>query len=89
MSTNAGWVRDSQPAGDCQDGGGGQGLWQHVPAAAGQLGRDQRGPTHLPTQVQESGFSLADSLILYSVVEPVCFFPGSGNFFADPGSKKN
>ena len=43
----SGWIRDPQPAGDCQDGGGGQGLWQHVPAAAGQLGGDQRRAPHL------------------------------------------
>ena len=46
-----GWVRDPQPACDRQDGGGWQGVRQHVPAPAGQQRRDVRRPPHLSAKV--------------------------------------
>ncbi len=75
---NPGWIRDPQPACDREDGGGGKGVRQHVPAPAGQLCRDQRRAPHLSSQVSQSG-------VLIFLSKSTFTFPGSGKTY--PGSR--
>ena len=48
-SEGRGGIRDPQPAGHCQDGSCGEGLWEHVPAGTREFCRDIWWAVDLPT----------------------------------------